>query len=131
MALALVAAVMKAAARAGSTGFQVMPPAFSAVPTIAPSATSRTPATVSVVTPVLASTGTSPAPVLLTAALASLSCARSVGSPVIAPLISRASTPRNAALRARSAIVRWPNVLANSGVMFAKMATPSAPIADR
>mgnify|MGYP007135459735 CR=1 FL=1 len=80
---------MNVAVRAGSTGFHVTPPAFRAVPTIAPSAAARTAGRLSAVTPVFASTGVPPA-----AAFASRSPARSVGSPVMAPLISKASTPR-------------------------------------
>src|SRR5262249_48594310 len=106
---ACLAAVMNSATRAGSTGFQVLPATFSAVPTIAPSATSRTLRTVAAVTPVFARTG-----VAGVAALASRSWPRSVAWPVMAPLISSASTPRKAALRARSAIVREPTELANS-----------------
>ena len=51
--------------------------------------------------------------------------------PVIWPLIRITSTPRNAALWARSAIVRVPRLLANSGVMLLNKATSSAPIAVR
>ena len=85
LSLARLAAVMNCAARAGSTGFQVTPPALSAVPTIAPSATARTSRTLSAVTPVFARTA-----VPGTAAFASRSRVRLVGSPVMAPLISRA-----------------------------------------
>ena len=97
-----------------------MPSRLRLVPTIAPSATARQAATVSAVTPVLARTGTPGA-----AAFASRSWARSVGSPVMAPLTSRASTPRKAALRARCAMVRLAIELANSGVMLENSATGS------
>ena len=50
-------AVHEVAGAAGSTGFQVSPPTLRADPTMTPSATARTSATVSCLTPVLASTG--------------------------------------------------------------------------
>ena len=54
---ALCAAAMKAAARTGSTGFQVTPSCLRCVPTIAPSAVSSVLFMVPTVTPVLARTG--------------------------------------------------------------------------
>src|SRR5260370_42023802 len=51
------AAAINAAARTGSTGFQVTPSRLRCVPTIAPSAAARISFTVSAVTPGLASTG--------------------------------------------------------------------------
>ncbi len=65
------------------------------------------------------------------AAFAARSWSRSVGSPVMAPLTSRAPAPRKAALLARCATVRWPSGLANSGVMLVNRATASAPMPDR
>ena len=78
------------------------------------------------VTPVLASTGTSPA-----LSFAARRSARSIWAPACGPLISRASAPRNAAPRARSPTVRPATERLNSGVTLVNIATWSAPMACR
>ena len=65
---------------------------------------------------------------------ASLSAIRSpiaIGLPAAQPLIRIASIFRNSAPRARSATVRDPSALLNSGEMLSNRATPAAPMATR
>ena len=103
-----------------------MPSTLSEVPTITPSATWKISRIRSARTPVLAITGVSGA-----ASLASARCPMSNGEPAAGPLMRIASTPRNAAPRARSATVREPSALANSGWILSNSRTSSAPIAVR
>ena len=77
-------------------------------------------------TPVLAKTGVRDA-----ACLAARRSVMFIGAPACGPLTRMASTPRKLALRARSATVREPIELLNSGVMLSNRATPAAPIAAR
>ena len=101
---------MKSAARSGSTGFQVWPSTFSAEPTMQPSASRSTSATVAWRTPVLASTGVSGS----TALTASRS-ESAAASPVICPDTSTASgIEENTAERARSGKDRRSRLSANS-----------------
>ena len=117
---------MNRRARAGSTGFQVMPSTLRLVPTITPSATARVSASRSAVTPVFASTGVCGA-----ACLAARRSLMANGTPASGPLMRITSRPRKLALRARSATVRVPIVELNSGVMLPNRATSDAPIASR
>ena len=110
-------------ARSGSMRFSVRPSTFMAVPTMAPSATSRMRSTVSCRTPVLAITGISG-----TAAFVSSRSAKRKGSPARGPEMSAALQPKKCAPWARSATVRVPSGDANSGVRLVKMAMSSAPI---
>jgi len=91
-----------------------------------PSATAKISARRSALTPVLAKTGTSG-----TASLAVWRSLIAKGTPAAGPEMRIASTPRNAAPRARSAMPRVPSALLNSGEMLSKNATSSPPIAVR
>ena len=105
---------MKRFTRSASTWFQVLPSTLKCVPITQPEATDITSATLSMLTPVLAKTGTS--------VTVSHTLRRSdwlAGWPVIGPETSTASaSEENTADLARSSIGRWSSEWANSALML-------------
>src|SRR6516225_264380 len=100
--------------RFGSTAFHVFPSIFRLVPTITASARVRISLTFSLLTPVLAMTGTSG-----TAFLTSAKSDKFTGSPVIGPETQMASARlANTALCAFDATERFPTDDANSALIL-------------
>ena len=99
---------------------------MSAVPTIAPSAIARISSALSCVTPVLASTGTSPA-----LSFAARSSARSTWAAGLRPADQQRVRAEERRAAGALATVRPATERLNSGVMLVKIATSSAPMACR